>query len=103
MSNIHDKARSWINSQILSHGGCIERLTSINNDQVNQQAKQVQVGRMYEEMQIWRYIASVLDERTDMLNALVVLADVAESRGIPVDAARAAIARAKGRLAPAPE
>lgn len=35
----------------------------------------------------------------DLLNALAVLADAAEARGIPCDAARAAIAKATGETA----
>jgi len=38
--------------------------------------------------------ARLIAAAPDLLNALTVLADAAESRGIPADAARAAIARA---------
>lgn len=38
--------------------------------------------------------ARLISAAPDLLNALAVLADVAEARGIPVDAARAAIAKA---------
>lgn len=40
--------------------------------------------------------ARLIASAPDLLNALSVLADAAESRGIPVDAARAAIAKATG-------
>lgn len=40
--------------------------------------------------------ARLIAAAPDLLNALVTLADVAEARGIPADAARAAIKRARG-------
>lgn len=45
-----------------------------------------------EDYELARFVAAA----PDLLNALSALADVAEQRGIPVDAARAAIAKAKG-------
>lgn len=43
--------------------------------------------------------ARLIAASPDMFNALTVLADVAESRGIPVDAARAALRKATGEPA----
>lgn len=43
--------------------------------------------------------ARLIAAAPDLLNALAVLADVAEARGIPCDAARAAIAKATGESA----
>ena len=40
--------------------------------------------------------AQLISAAPDLLNALIVLVHVAESRGIPTDAARAAIAKATG-------
>ena len=48
-------------------------------------------------------IAEAIDglcrEKADLFNALSVLADAAEARSIPVDAARAALAKAQGGAA----
>lgn len=43
--------------------------------------------------------ARLIAEAPSLLNALTVLADAAEARGIPCDAARATIARATGASA----
>lgn len=44
--------------------------------------------------------ARLIAAAPDLLNALSVLADAAEARGIPVDAARAALARATSTTQP---
>lgn len=41
-------------------------------------------------------VARLFEAAPDLLNALTVLADAAEARGIPCDAARAAISKALG-------
>lgn len=43
-----------------------------------------------------RVVVSTIENADSLLNALECLANVAESRGIPVDGARAAIARVRG-------
>ena len=53
-------------------------------------------GRTLEEQEA---NALLISAAPDLLNALTVLADVAERKGIPCDAARAAIAKATGEQA----
>ena len=51
---------------------------------------------MKDELEIAHANARLIAAAPDLLNALKVLADVAERKGIPCDAARAAIAKATG-------
>lgn len=62
MSDIETQARRWLNSQILSHEGCIERLQGIRNDAVNVQAQTETIRRMTRELEMWRYLESLLPE-----------------------------------------
>ena len=57
----HDLARSWLQSQILSHGGCIERLAAIQNDAVNVEAQAATLERMRGEVEVWRYLLELVE------------------------------------------
>ncbi len=57
---VEEAAREWLNASIMSHESCIERLVSICNEQVNERAKYVQIHGMRDELEIFRFLESLL-------------------------------------------
>jgi hypothetical protein len=58
---VHDRARSYLDGQILSSEACIERLAGIQNDAVRVDAQHSTLARMRQEVEVWKYLRAVLD------------------------------------------
>ena len=66
--NVADRALSWLDSRILSHEGCIERLAGIKNDAVNVQAQDATLRRMRDELDLWRFMRDAVSEKSTQIS-----------------------------------
>lgn len=60
MKNIEQKARDWLDGEILATTSCIERLAGIKNSAVNEKAQSIQLDRMRKQVAIFTYLRSLL-------------------------------------------
>lgn len=81
----------WTYSPAANDGGLIRSFTANGNLSSSIASAHHRIDRAEFEGN-----ARLIAAAPDLLNALEVLASAAEARGIPADAARAAIAKAKG-------
>lgn len=58
--SLHERARSWTYSRLVSTEACAERLRAIKNDAVNEDAQRATLGSMREEIEVLSYLHELL-------------------------------------------